>query len=66
MSVAGYRLELREPSNCYSDEPALPNFHRWPSRAPNQALTRTIVVEITRRIRGRGTLRGRTVHSTLR
>ena len=49
--LAGYRLEIPEPPNCYSLEARHKDFHLWLSRAPGESRDESIVVEITPRVR---------------
>lgn len=49
--VAGYRLEIPEPPNCYSRDAAKRDYHLWLTEAPNGRKSRSIVVEITPRVR---------------
>jgi hypothetical protein len=49
--LLGYRLEGREPPNCYSDEPGARDFHMWLADQPGVSRKRAIVVEITPRVR---------------
>lgn len=49
--LQGYQLEGREPTNCYSNEPAERDYHLWVSETANDARKRTIVMEITPRVR---------------
>ena len=49
--LAGYRLEIPEPPNCYSFEARQKDFHLWLSRAPRESQDKSIVIELTPRIR---------------
>lgn len=51
--VQGYKLEGREPTNCYSTDPAERDYHLWFVENPNEARKHSIVVEITPRIRAK-------------
>jgi hypothetical protein len=51
--LQGYKLEGREPTNCYSSDPAQRDFHLWFAEHANESRTHSIVVEITPRIRAR-------------
>jgi hypothetical protein len=49
--LAGYRLEIPEPPNCYSTEPRHKDFHMWLTETTHQAVADAIVVELTPRVR---------------
>ncbi|MDQ2668522.1 MAG: hypothetical protein M3Z05_21385 [Gemmatimonadota bacterium] len=49
--LEGFKLEGREPPNCYSDDPNARDYHLWLAEEPRDARRRTIVVEITPRVR---------------
>lgn len=49
--LLGYRLEGREPPNCYSDDPSERDFHLWLGEHPDDRRKHAIVVEITPRVR---------------
>jgi hypothetical protein len=49
--LLGFRLEGREPPNCYSNDPDARDFHMWLAELPNESRKRAIVVEITPRVR---------------
>lgn len=49
--LQGFKLEGREPPNCYSDDPAARDYHLWLAEEPHDAPRRAIVVEITQRVR---------------
>lgn len=49
--LAAYRLEVPEPPNCYSRLPRHKDYHMWLSETPHQKKKRSIVVEITPRLR---------------
>lgn len=49
--LQGFKLEGREPTNCYSDSPAERDFHLWLTEHPRDRQNRSVVVEITPRIR---------------
>ena len=49
--VQGYRHEIPEPPNCYDRDGADRDFHIWFSEKPHGAERRSIVVEITPRVR---------------
>lgn len=51
--VQGYKLEGREPTNCYSNDPAERDYHLWFAEHPNEARKHSLVVEITPRIRAK-------------
>ena len=51
--VAGYRLEVPEPPNCYAREPEHKDYHIWFSESPGGKRGRSVVVEITPRVRAR-------------
>lgn len=51
--LTAYRLEVPEPPNCYAREARHKDFHLWLSRNPGEPKTKSIVVEITPRIRVR-------------
>lgn len=49
--VQGYRHEIPEPPNCYDRDGADRDFHIWFSEKPHGSEHRSIVVEITPRVR---------------
>jgi hypothetical protein len=49
--AAAYKLEVREPPNCYSPDPSNRDFHLWLSERARKPEKRSIVVEITPRVR---------------
>jgi hypothetical protein len=49
--LQGFKLEGREPTNCYSNEPAERDYHLWFAENPNEARKRSVVIEITPRVR---------------
>lgn len=49
--LQGFRLEGREPTNCYSDDPAQRDFHLWFAEEPGDARRQAVVIEITPRVR---------------
>jgi hypothetical protein len=49
--LAGHRLEVPEPPNCYSNEPRHKDYHMWLSESPHRKKRQSIVVEITPRVR---------------
>jgi hypothetical protein len=49
--IAGYRLEIPEPPNCYSRAGRHRDFHIWLSEKPGDALKNSVVVEMTPRVR---------------
>jgi hypothetical protein len=49
--LQGYKLEGREPTNCYSSDPAERDYHLWFAENPHEARKRSIVIEITPRVR---------------
>jgi hypothetical protein len=49
--LAGYRLEVPEPPNCYSNVARHKDYHMWLSETPHQKKKHGIVVEITPRLR---------------
>jgi hypothetical protein len=50
--LAGYRLEVPEPPNCYSNLARHKDYHMWLSGVPHQKKKKhSIVVEITPRVR---------------
>lgn len=49
--LAGVRLEIPEPPNCYSRRAADRDFHLWLTARPHQRERDAIVVEITPRVR---------------
>ena len=51
--LQGYKLEGREPTNCYSDDPAERDYHLWFTENPNGDRKHSIVVEIAPRVRTR-------------
>jgi hypothetical protein len=51
--LQGYKLEGREPTNCYSAEPAERDYHLWFTERANETRKHSIVVEITPRIRAK-------------
>ena len=51
--LAGYRLEIPEPPNCYSRAEHRRDFHLWLGERANGSKKRSIVVELTPRVRAR-------------
>jgi hypothetical protein len=51
--LAGYRLEVPEPPNCYARAAEDRDFHMWLVEKPHDAERRAVVVEITPRLRVR-------------
>lgn len=51
--VVGYRLEVPEPPNCYARDPEHKDYHLWLAERPNDKRAKSIVVEITPRVRAR-------------
>jgi hypothetical protein len=51
--LQGFKLEGREPTNCYSDDPAQRDYHLWMAEEPGGARKRSIVIEITPRVRAK-------------
>lgn len=49
--LAGYRLEIPEPPNCYSNVPQRKDFHLWLSQHAHERNAESIVVELTPRVR---------------
>ena len=49
--VQGYRHEIPEPPNCYDRDGADRDYHIWFSEKPHGSERRSIVVEITPRVR---------------
>jgi hypothetical protein len=49
--LQGFRLEGREATNCYSDDPAQRDYHLWFAEEVGDSRKRSIVVEITPRVR---------------
>ena len=49
--LQGYKLEGREPANCYSDDPAERDYHLWLAEEPNGDRKHSLVIEITPRVR---------------
>jgi hypothetical protein len=49
--LVGVKLEVPEPPNCYSREPAERDFHLWLAQSPDRNKKDGIVVEITPRVR---------------
>ena len=49
--LQAFKLEGREPPNCYSEDPAMRDYHLWLAEEPRDAQRRAIVVEITPRVR---------------
>ena len=49
--IAGYRLEIPEPPNCYSRAARHKDFHIWLSGSPGDPLKKSVVVEMTPRVR---------------
>jgi hypothetical protein len=47
----GFKLEGREPPNCYSSDPARRDYHLWLTENPSEGRKQAVVVEITPRIR---------------
>jgi hypothetical protein len=51
--LVGYRLEVPEPPNCYAKDPEHKDYHMWLSESPGDQRARSVVVEITPRVRVR-------------
>jgi hypothetical protein len=49
--LVGYRLEVPEPPNCYAKDPQHKDYHMWLSENPRDKRGRSVVVEITPRVR---------------
>lgn len=49
--LAGYKLEIPEPPNCYARAARDRDFHLWLARAPGGSKNASLVVEITPRVR---------------
>ena len=49
--LAGYKLEIPEPPNCYSTAARNKDFHLWFSESAGQSKPRSIVAELTPRVR---------------
>lgn len=49
--LAGYRLEVPEPPNCYARDARHKDFHLWLSQGPGGTRRQGIVVELTPRVR---------------
>ena len=49
--LQGFKLEGREPTNCYSDDPAQRDYHLWLAEDTGGERRRSVVVEITPRVR---------------
>jgi hypothetical protein len=49
--LAGYKLEIPEAPNCYATASRSKDYHLWLSDGPHQPERRSIVVEITPRVR---------------
>lgn len=49
--LAGYRLEIPEPPNCYSNARHRKDFHLWLSQHPHEGYEQSIVIELTPRVR---------------
>jgi hypothetical protein len=49
--LAGYKLEIPEPPNCFSTAPRHRDFHLWLSEHEHDRERNSVVVEITPRIR---------------
>jgi hypothetical protein len=51
--IAGYRLEIPEPPNCYARAARRRDFHVWLSDNPGDSRKQSVVVELTPRVRAR-------------
>ena len=51
--LAGYRLEIPEPPNCYARDARDKDYHMWLSRQTGAPFKESIVVELTPRVRAR-------------
>ena len=51
--LQGYKLEGREPTNCYSNDAVARDYHLWFAEHANETRKHSIVVEITPRIRAK-------------
>lgn len=51
--LAGYKLEIPEPPNCYARSARDRDFHLWLARTPGGRKDASVVVEITPRVRVR-------------
>ena len=51
--VEGFHLEIPEPPNCYARDPEHKDYHVWISETPRSKRSRSIVVELTPRVRAR-------------
>ena len=49
--LLGIRLEGREPTNCYSDDPIERDYHLWLADSAGASRKEAVVVEITPRVR---------------
>lgn len=49
--LAGYKLEIPEPPNCYSTSSRHKDFHLWLTEHAHEDLSGAIVVELTPRVR---------------
>lgn len=49
--LQGYKLEGREPTNCYSDNALQRDYHLWFADNPGAERRHSVVVEITPRVR---------------
>lgn len=49
--LSGYRLEVPEPPNCYSNVAHRKDYHLWLSHNPHAKRDQSIVVELTPRVR---------------
>jgi hypothetical protein len=49
--LVGYRLEIPEPPNCYSTAARDRDYHMWLAEGPRDRERRSVVVEVTPRVR---------------
>ncbi len=49
--MMGEKLEIPEPPNCYSDDADNKDYHIWLTRGAHEKRKRSVVVEITPRVR---------------
>jgi hypothetical protein len=49
--LAGFKLEIPEPPNCYSTAARNRDYHLWLSEGPHESQRRSVVVELTPRVR---------------
>ena len=49
--MMGFKLEIPEPPNCYASDPETKDYHIWLTLRPHENRKRSVVVEITPRVR---------------